>query len=249
MIARLLPLTVTAMLCAAPAIQARAEAWTVTTSSRDLEIRSIGKSRPSFSARAYAASLAPSDFAPVEGSVVGACTIEISIQPLSIIGNVFSFAVTYRRLPGDCTPPLRNGGYHVVRAVHLSDGRVARLDDLPDSQGLLEALRATRQVRDLLGSASATSATFAELFQRLDKATMPHCERRLTEASRSAFYAVSTSFGGTALRLAYDNACGELSDEPAVDSFALPLPPTADADVVVLNQPAAVFRFLSPPAR
>ncbi|UIJ46267.1 hypothetical protein LZK98_04790 [Sphingomonas cannabina] len=229
------------------AASAAGKDWLVESRSGDLVVKSMDGTSLAFSAKAYAQALVPRGYRPVEGEN-DACAVEISLRPLSLLGDALSFSLTYRRLPGSCESPLRNGGYHVIRAVQLDTGRPARIEEVISPKLLFEELRARREIADLLGAKASSVASLAELLGRLDAATATRCDRRLTAESSSAFYVGGMDGDFAQLRIAFDQACGQLADDPVIDVIPLTLPRSAfESGTIVrlLDAPEAHFRFVS----
>lgn len=178
---------------------------------------------PAFSAQAYARSLLPSGYRPATAAPGNECAIEIDLRPLSLLGDALSLEVTYRRLPGECATPLRDGGYQAVRAIRLGSDAPVRIEDYAQPAALLQELRKTREVVDLIGADAASVPTLPALFERLAEATAKRCERRLSATSTSQFYVAQASGESIELRIAWSNDCGQLGDEPQIESFPLTL--------------------------
>lgn len=165
----------------------------------------------------------PAGYRPGTNAPGGECAIEVDLRPLSLLGDALSLEVTYRRLPGECATPLRDGGYQAVRAIRLGSTSPARLEDYAQPAALLQELRKTREIVDLVGADAASLPTLPALFDRLAQATAKRCERRLAAASTSQFYVDQASGESIGLRLAWSNDCGQLGDEPRIESFPVPL--------------------------
>lgn len=203
---------------------------------------------PAFSAQAYARSLLPAGYRLATNAPGNECAIEIDLKPLSLFGDALSLEVTYRRLPGECATPLRDGGYQAVRAIHLGSQAPARIEDYAQPAALLQELRKTREVVDLIGADAASAPTLPALFERLAAATAKRCERRLSASSTSQFYVDQANGESVGLRIAWSNDCGQLGDEPRIESFSLPLH-AADLKpglrVRVLDLPPLHLRFVA----
>lgn len=235
-------------LCAGPAFAAGA-IWSVQTERGDLVASAAHATAPAFSAQAYARSLLPPGYR-LAGAAPGAeCAIEIDLRALSLLGDALSLEVTYRRLPGECATPLRDGGYQAIRAIRLGSDAPARLEDYAQPAALLQELRKTREVVDLVGAEAATVPTLPALFERLAEASAKRCERRLSATSTSQFYVAQASGESIELRIAWSNDCGQLGDEPQIESFPLTL---READLKgaprarVLDLPPLHLRYVAP---
>ena len=199
-----------------------------------------------FSAQAYAKSLLPSGYRLDTAAPGRECAIEVDLKPLSLLGDALSFELVYRRLPGECATPLRDGGYVAARSVRLGSSGPARVEDYVRPASLLQALRATHEVADMLGNEAP--ASLSALFQRLDEITAKHCEQRLTPASLSQFYVGAVREDGVDLRIAWGDECGRLGDEPELGSVSLPLHKSDLNDGVTartLQVPGVHLRFVS----
>lgn len=202
---------------------------------------------PTFSAQAYAKSLLPTGYRLGTGTPGRECAIEIDFKPLSLLGDALSFELTYRRLPGECATPLRDGGYLAARSVRLGADTPARVDDYVRPASLLQALRKAREVAELAGSEAAAASSLSALFDTLGKATAKRCERRLTPASLSQFYLGAADGDSVDLRIAWSDDCGQLGDEPALESLSLPLRQgdlNEGVGVRTLELPALHLRFV-----
>lgn len=248
MIFRLIMVLAAATMCTGGAANAGSSQWIIKNRSGDVQVTEADERRPIFSARAYAQSLIPAEYQLRDHGAGNRCSIEVTVKPLSLLADILSFEITYRRVPGDCIPPLHNGGYHAVRAVHLESGREARLDELPTTSALLNELRWSREIETLLGDDARSSSSLDELFVRLDTATANQCDRRLSPASLSAFYFTGSKGAVPRLHVAFADTCGQLGDEPVTESIALVLSGAMSecADSVrILGVPPVQFRFVS----
>jgi len=233
-----------------PGVSANAtgKEWLVEAMNGDVVVKAVDQVPPAFSAKAYAQTLVPPDYRSIEGEAGNACSIEVALKPLSLLGDVLSFSLTYRRLPGECEFPLRDGGYHAIRSVRLETLRPARLDEIASSDMLLRQLQIRPEITGLLGTEAAASASLAELFAQLDRATLTRCDRRLTSGSLSAFYVGGTNKDVMQLQIAFDNACGQLADDPAVETIPLTLHRSDFKQRTIariFRIPGARFRFVS----
>lgn len=215
---------------------------------KDGDIVAGGGTATAFSAQAYAKSLLPDGYRPGTGTLGRECAIEIDVKPLSLLGDALSFELTYRRLPGECATPLRDGGYIAARSVRLGSDQPARVDDYVRAAPLLQALQKTRDVVALAGAEAPAATSLSTLFEGLAKATAKRCERRLTPASLSQFYVGAASGDEVDLRIAWSNDCGQLGDEPELESLSLKLRKSDLNDGVsarTLALPALHLRFVS----
>lgn len=177
------------------------------------------------------------------------CAIEIDLEALSLLGDALSLQLTYRRLPGECATPLRDGGYHAVRSIRLGSAAAARVDDYAQPERLLQELRKAHDVADRVGAEATSAASLQALFERLGEATAGQCERRMTPASLSQFYVAAASADAVDLRIAWSDECGQLGDEPQLQSVSLPLRKNdlkKGVDARTLDLPAVHLRFVSP---
>lgn len=229
------------------AAAAGATGWNVQAKDGDLVAVSADGDASAFSAQAYAATLVPSGYRLATTAPGRECAIEIDLKPLSLLGDALSFELVFRRLPGECATPLRDGGYVAARSVRLGSTAAARVEDYVRPAPLLSALRATDEVADLLGNQQAP-ASLAALFERLDQATARHCEQRLTPASLSQFYVGAVRDDAVELRIAWSDECGQIGDEPELTSLSVPLRKSDLNDGVaarVLSTPGVHLRFVS----
>lgn len=231
--------------CVGPAA-AGETSWSVQAKDGDIVAVSADGAASPFSAKAYAASLLPSGYRLATAAPGRECAIEIDLTPLSLLGDALSFEIVYRRLPGECATPLRDGGYVAARSVRLGSTAAARVEDYVRPASLLSALRATDEVADLLGNQQAP-ASLAALFERLDQVTAKHCEQRLTPASLSQFYVGAVRDDAIDLRIAWSDECGQIGDEPELEGLSVPLRKSDVNDGVaarVLSMPGVHLRFI-----
>jgi hypothetical protein len=234
-------------LCAGPAGAADA-LWSVHAERGDIVASAAQEASPAFSAQAYARSLVPPGYRLDAHAPGDRCAIEIDLRPLSLLGDALSLEIIYRRLPGECATPLRSGGYQAVRAIRLGSAAPARIEDYAQPAALLQELRKTREIVDLIGADVAAAPTLPALFARLAEATARRCERRLSATSTSQFYVDQASGESIDLRIAWSNDCGQLGDEPQLESFPVTLRVADFKGPVrarVLDIPMLHLRFVS----
>ena len=204
------------------AAAAASQPWVVEAGEDDLLVKRAADAETVFSARRYMAERVAEGFQQVSfDREPRGCAVVFEVRALSVLGDALSLEITFRRLPEkDCG---RSFGYHGVKVVALEDSEDLRLQRYVDTDAVMSVLRREPQVIELLGPEAASTTSLPDLFARLDEVAGGQCHRRLPPSSESTFYLADTDTPALELRIPWHNQCGQLADEPQLDSLSVTL--------------------------